>query len=385
MDRWMVTQSTRDSGNEPLRARFESIGLRLPESRLSTDDLLARTRHRTHIQLERLTGIHERRVAVDGDDSLTLAVGAARDCLAHSRYDAGDLDMVISCSISKYRGRFDQQLEPPLSMYVKNAIGAPQAMSFDVSNACAGMLTGVFLLNDLIRRGEIRRGMVVSGECISQLGTNASKQVRNVLSRQLASLTLGDAGAATIVEAAPPGHPGIEVAAFTTLSKHSRLCLAYPSHIGPGATMYTRSRAIHKVAIEDGLPLVEEALREVGVALGDVDWFIPHQTSARAIRKGVQEFERLFGAAPRHTVVNVEEYGNTSSTTHFVALYRYLQEGRFHPGDRVLLMALASGLEIGLVYFPMDELVSSYGRSDPSSRSGDTEPLATQSRGAPAR
>lgn len=384
MDRWMVTESARDAAEEPVRARFESIGLRLPETRLSTDELLSRTRHRTHIQLERLTGIHERRVAVDGDDSLTLAVGAARDCLAHSRYGPGDLDVVISCSISKYRGRFDQQLEPPLSMYIKDAIGAPQALSFDVSNACAGMLTGVFLLNDLIRRGEIRRGMVVSGECISQLGKNASKQVRNVLSRQLASLTLGDAGAAAIVDAAPAGHAGIDVAAFTTLSEHSRLCLAYPSHVGPGATMYTRSRAIHKVAIEDGLPLVEEALREVGVGLADVDWFIPHQTSARAIDKGVREFGRLFGAAPRHTVVNVEEYGNTSSTTHFVALYRYLQEGRFRPGERVLLMALASGLEIGLVYFPMDELVSSYGRSDPSSRSGHTEPLATQSRGAPA-
>jgi 3-oxoacyl-[acyl-carrier-protein] synthase-3 len=291
--------------------------------------------------------------------------------------------MVISCSISKYRGRFDQQLEPPLSMYVKTAIGAPDAMSFDVSNACAGMLTGVFILNDFIRRGEIRRGMVVSGECISPLGTNASKQVRNVLSRQLASLTLGDAGAAAIVDRAPEGAPGIDVAGFTTLSKHSRLCLAYPSKVGPAATMYTRSRAIHKVAIEDGLPLIEEALREVGIGLDDIDFFIPHQTSARAIRKGVEEFGRVFGARPRHTVVNVENYGNTSSTTHFVALYRYLQEGRFRPGDRVLLMALASGLEIGLLHFPMDELVNRYGSSHLRSRDLPAESVAVEPRRTP--
>ncbi|MGB8650613.1 MAG: 3-oxoacyl-[acyl-carrier-protein] synthase III C-terminal domain-containing protein [Mycobacteriales bacterium] len=381
-DRWMVTESAHDGdGSATLpQARFESIGLQLPETRLSTTDLLSRTRHRTGIQLERLTGIHERRVTVDGEDSLTLAVGAARDCLARSRHGPGDLDMVISCSISKYRGRFEQQLDPPLSLYVKNAIGAPQAMSFDVSNACAGMLTGVFILNDFIRRGEIRRGMVVSGECISQLGTNASQQVRNVLSRQLASLTLGDAGAAAIVERAPEGRPGIDVAAFTTLSQHSRLCLAYPSRVGPAASMYTRSRAIHKAAIAEGLPLVEEALREVGIELGDIDFFIPHQTSARAIRKGVEEFGRMFGTAPKHTVVNVEEYGNTSSTTHFVALYRYLQEGRFRPGDKVLLMALASGLEIGLVFFTMDELVNGYGSSHPGSSNGASEPLAADAR-----
>ena len=338
-------------------ARFESIGVRLPEQRLSTADLMAGTRHRTHIDLERLTGIHERRVARAGEDSLALAVGAARDCLSRSRHGAADLDMLISASISKYRGGFSQRLEPPLSLFVKQAIGAAQAVSFDVSNACAGMLTGVFILNDYSRRGEIERGMVVSGESISQLGQNAAQQVHSILSRQLASLTLGDAGAAVIVERAPEGAPGISVAAFTTLSKHSRLCLAYPSQVGPGASMYTKARTIHRVAIDDGPTLVKQALDDAGLQLDEVDWFIPHQTSDRAIRTGMKEIQARFGVAPKHTVSNVEEYGNTSSTTHFVALHRYLTDGRFARGERVLLLALASGLEIGVILFEMDGLV----------------------------
>jgi len=52
---------------------------------------------------------------------------------------------------------------------VKQAIGAAQAANFDLSNACAGMLTGVFILQDLVARGEINCGMVVSGEYISHL------------------------------------------------------------------------------------------------------------------------------------------------------------------------------------------------------------------------
>jgi 3-oxoacyl-[acyl-carrier-protein] synthase-3 len=338
-------------------ARFESIGAALPDARLSTDELMARTRHRTRIELERLTGIHERRIAGPGEDSFSLAVGAARDCLSRSRYDAGDLDMVVNASITKYRGGFTQRLEPPLSMSVKDAIGAPHATSYDLSNACAGMLTGVFLLNDAIRRGQIRRGMVVSGESISQLGANAATQVRSVLSRQLASLTLGDAGAAVIVDRAPDGEAGITVAGFTTLSAHSRLCLAYPSHVGPGASMYTQARAIHRVAIEEAPVLVEEALDAAGLSLDDIDYFIPHQTSARAIRTGVRSFAERVGALPRNVVVNVEDFGNTSSTTHFVAMHRYLREGQFVPTDRVLLLALASGLEIGVVVVELGELV----------------------------
>jgi 3-oxoacyl-[acyl-carrier-protein] synthase III len=67
---------------------------------------------------------------------------------------------------------------------------------------------------------------VVSGEYISNLSWNAAKQIRSLFSKQLASLTLGDAGAAVIVERAPGGS-GIDVIGFTTLAEHSRLCLAF--------------------------------------------------------------------------------------------------------------------------------------------------------------
>jgi len=117
---------------------------------------------------------------------------------------------------------------PPRGSSVKEAIGANDAINFDISNACAGMLTGVFVLHDMIRRGAIRRGIVVSGERISGLGTNAARMIRSILSPQLASLTLGDAGAAVIVDRVQEGTKGILLAGFTTLAEHSRLCLGLP-------------------------------------------------------------------------------------------------------------------------------------------------------------
>lgn len=61
-------------------------------------------------------------------------------------------------------------------------------------------------------------------------------------------------------------------------------------------------------------------------------------------------------------VVTVDHYGNTASTTHFVALIEELEAGRIRAGDRVALVALASGLEIGFVLVTIDEdLVSLYG------------------------
>lgn len=364
--RWLVTE--RSSGGEvaPFVSRVEAAGRRLPDVRLTTDALMATTKHRTHIDLERLTGIHERRVSNGDDDSFTLAVAAARDCLGHSRHTAAELEVVISCSITKYRAGLTQWLEPAMSVAVANEIGATNAVAFDVANACAGMLTGVFILNNWIRLGVVQRGMVVSGEYISQLGENAARHVRNIMSRELASLTLGDAGAALILERAHDGKTGIEFAGFTTVADHSRLCLAYPADHEPGARMFTKSRAIHQTAIKDTSPLLQEALDAAGVAIDDIDWVIPHQTSARAIRKGMKEVAAELGGAPKHdAVVTVDRYGNTASTTHTVALIEELEAGRIRAGERVALIALASGLEIGVLLVTIDdELAERYGNHD---------------------
>lgn len=361
---WLVTEGSSGGSPAPYAADITSAGRSLPVRHLSTEDLMASTRHRTGIDLERLTGIRDRRVVGADEDSLTLAAAAAADCLRRRHFDAADLDAVISCSITKYRGGSTQWLEPAMSDAVAEGIGASNAITFDVSNACAGMLTGVFVMNNWIRQGKIRAGLVVSGESISGLGRNAARHIRAITSRELASLTLGDAGAALLVERAD--EPGIGIAAFTTIAEHSRLCLAYPAVHEPGARMFTRSQALQKAAIRDTPVLLKEALDAAHIDISEVDHVIPHQTSARAIRKGMAQVTEALGGAPRNSaVVTVDHYGNTASTTHTVALIDELSEGRVAPGDQVALISLASGLVIGVVLFRASEgLVRSHGNTN---------------------
>jgi 3-oxoacyl-[acyl-carrier-protein] synthase-3 len=358
---WLLMESA-GAPALPYSASIVGAGRCLPEEHLSTGELMASARHHPAIDLERLTGIVERRVSGGQEDSLSLAVKAADDALTHRSWAPGDLDVVLSCSITKFRDGFAQWLEPSMSSLVAHSIGADRAATFDISNACAGMLTGVFIANNWIRRGQIRRALIVSGEYISQLALNAAQHIRNIMSRELASLTLGDAGAALLLERAPASEVGISVAGFTTIAAHSRLCLAYPADHEPAARMYTRSQALQKAAIRDTPPLLQEVLDASGLSIGDIDHVIPHQTSARAIRKGMAHVSDELGGEPRHpAVVTVDHLGNTASTTHTVALVGELEAGRIRPGDRVALVALASGLVIGVVLFTADEeLVSSY-------------------------
>ena len=188
--------------------------------------------------------------------------------------------MLISTSITRSKGRYTQSFEPPLSLYVKQAIGAAQAANFDLSNACAGMLTGVFILQDLVARGEINCGMVVSGEYISHLSWNAARQIRSLFSKQLASLTLGDAGAAVIVERAPSGC-GIDVIGFTSglvwQERHGR---RVPRQAAGQHEMVIEGKPGYAARLAD---CAEEAsrrfLRRLGMSWDEIDLVVPAPSS----------------------------------------------------------------------------------------------------------
>jgi 3-oxoacyl-[acyl-carrier-protein] synthase-3 len=346
------------------RGRIESVGVRLPEQRLATDELMERCRRAARVDLASLTGIRERRVCREGEDSLSLAVDAAWDCLSRSRHSPADLDVLISCSITKYVDGLSYRFEPALSLSIKEALGASHCFNFDITNACAGMLTGIAILDAMVRAGQIRCGMVVSGEYITSIADNAVRSVRSIASRQLASLTVGDSGAAVIVDRVEGADQGIDACELVTIAEHSGLCIGKPYRDGPGAAMHTRAKKLHQQAIAHAPPVIQRTLDRAGWEIEDVDVLIPHQTSVRAIRAGQKYFKAALGGWARETVNNLDAFGNTASTTHFVALHRYLREGRLRPENRVMLLGFASGIVVGALVFHVGELGGDHVRGD---------------------
>jgi 3-oxoacyl-[acyl-carrier-protein] synthase-3 len=313
------------------------------------------------IDLERLTGIRERRICGEGQDSRTLAIAGALNCLVRSRYAPDELEMLIFCGITTYVDSLEYQLEPSLSSEIASAIGATRAHTMDISNACAGMLTGALILEDFIQRGVIRRGMVVSGEWISHLAHNAQPNVDGISHPEVASLTVGDSGAAAILERCAPPR-GLRSSHFVTLAEHSELCEGRLYARGPGAWMTTDATEIHRISIRDAPELVRETAARAGIEYAKLDHVIAHQTSVRALRAGDRWARAQIGGRGGKFRENLEEFGNTASTSHFLALDRLLEQGRLRRGDSVMLVGFASGLAIGALVFTVDELADAYAR-----------------------
>jgi len=343
------------------KCQIESIGVKTPGRILTTSELIGKFRIPCIRKFGLLTGINERKICSAGEDSFSLAEDAAKNCLHHSKYHPEELDMIINCSITKYKGGLSHLYEPSFSALIGKSLGARKAITFDISNACAGMLTGVYIAEKYFRQGIIRTCMIVSGEYISNLCTHAIKKIRTPLSSELSSLTLGDYGAAAILERTSDEKKGLTVSGFATLSKYSSLCVGRQNRNSPGGVMKTKSKKIHQAAITESVPVVKEALQKCGMSFSEITWLIPHQTSRSSIISGANHYYDYFRERPEQVVITLKETGNTASTTHFLALYKYLEEKRFHENDNIMLLCMASGLVIGVVIFRMNDMVKRYG------------------------
>ncbi len=330
------------------KSRFESIGASLPSKVVSTKELMANMHNTQNIDLEALTGIKERRVRSANEDSFTFAVDASRNCLSQSQYRAEDLDVIISTSITRLKDNVKVFDEPPMSYYVKKAIGAKNAMHFDISNACAGMMTGCMVLNNLIHSGMVKNGMVVSGEYNTAIADTALKEINKPIHPQFASLTVGDSGVAYIMDQTE-NDEGVDLIDMATVTKYADLCLGLPSEENPGIAMYTKTKDIQDQFKGRFPQFVESTFQKQNREFDpdDYNYIVLHQMAKRVTKANLNALENHFGKPMPPDLNSIEEFGNTSSTTLFLVLYNKLKEGLIQPGMKILLISLASGIILG--------------------------------------
>jgi 3-oxoacyl-[acyl-carrier-protein] synthase III len=232
---------------------------------------------------------------------------------------------------------------------------------FDVVNACAGMFTGIYVLQGMIRSGMARCGLVVSGEQNFPLAETAARELRHSFDGQLAALTLGDGGAALILDRSPDPHFGFQRIDLVTGAKHDHYCYSRPSRRGRGGILVTKARGLQRKGNEHFPAYFKRALDTTGWAMDDLQHIIPHQVSVRAIENGVRAVSRYLECAlPDITRCSADHYGNTSTTSHFLAVHDAILQGRIQNGHNAMLVSGASGIVIAHATYTFDDLPQRY-------------------------
>ena len=318
-----------------VRAVFRGVGHYLPErvfensefeSSLDTSDEWIRSR----------TGIERRHFAADGQTTSQMAVLAATAALADANLAPSDLDAIILATSTA------DLTFPSAATMVQSELGMTHGFAYDVQAVCAGFIFGLANANAMIISGQANRVMIIGAETFSRI-LDFSDRATCVL--------FGDGAGAVIVEAAQGDGSSDDkgILSVDLNSDGSYRDLLYVdggvSSTGTIGVLKMQGRELFKHAV---IKLAETActsLERAGLSQKDLDWIVPHQANLRIISGTAKKL----GVSMDRVIVTLRDHGNTSAASIPLALAVGKAEGKFRPGDVLLLEAIGGGLAWGSV------------------------------------
>ena len=276
------------------------------------------------------TGIRERRFA-EKDEALTDIAGpAARAALAEAGADPASIDLIIVATVTP------DMMFPTSSALLADQLGMPDAAAYDLLAGCTGFMYGIAQAYAMLSSGLARRALVVGGDVLSKI---LDWEDRSTL------VLFGDGAGAVVMEpVGDGGFLGFELGADGGGGENLWLPGSGSRHFDdPDSFVKMNGREVFKFATRVMVSSAEKILAECGLAVGEVDVYVPHQANKRIIDHAA----RKLGIPEERTVVNVDRYGNTSSGSIPLALADAKADGRLRGGELVLMTGMGAGLTWG--------------------------------------
>lgn len=334
-------------------SRIQGTGIYLPEERVSSRSLLDEIQAEARFGicndwLQRVTGIREKRITPGGVLPSDMAVTAALEAMDRAEITAREIDAII------YTGLTRDHLEPATAHAVQAKLRASRATVFDISNACHGFMNGVHVMDALIATGQVRNGLVVTGEQGSQLTRRAIENLKHVSTRAqfmsvAAALTLGDAGAAMILGPKTSPETGLVGLMLQSQGQHANLCtVSEPAE-------QTLMSADMPAIIEETAKLMAKMFREC--MYSRLKWEI-HQLSKYLIHqvgsKTFQIYSRLTGVPTAIMPRTVDFLGNLVTASIPLSIHYCEKNRELRAGDKIYVSTTGSGISLSQAGFIWD-------------------------------
>ncbi len=316
-----------------IRARVIGAGACLPSNIVTNDDL-AKKMDTSDEWIQGRTGIKQRYIALPGEKTSDLALGAARAALADAGIDAGELDMIICATTTP-----DESF-PATATVVQARLGMTKGAAFDVQAVCSGFIYGMSIADSLIRTGAARTILLIGAETMSRL-LDWEDRTTCVL--------FGDGAGAVVLQA----HMGTGTNADqgilnTRLFSDGRLHDMLYADGGVSSTqgagkLRMQGKEVFKHAVTNIAAAIVASAEAANIPLDQIDWFVPHQANQRILDGTAKKL----GIDPAKVVSTLAVHGNTSAASVPLALVTAIQDGRIKRGDLVLLEAMGGGFTWG--------------------------------------
>ncbi|WP_379969978.1 beta-ketoacyl-ACP synthase III [Ectobacillus sp. sgz5001026] len=306
-----------------MNAGIVGIGRHVPEKVLTNHDL-EKIVETSDEWIRTRTGIEERHIASDDENTSDMALKAAEAAIKDAGISAEDIELILVSTVTP-----DQPF-PTVSCMIQEKLGAKNAAAMDISAACAGFMYGMITAKQFIESGTYKYVLVVAVEKLSKITDWTDRNT---------AVLFGDGAGAAIIGPVSEGRGilSFELGADGSGGKH--LYEDEQKHI------IMNGREVFKFAVRQMGDSAISVIEKAGLTKEDVDFLVPHQANIRIMESSRQRL----GLPEEKMSKTVAKYGNTSASSIPIAIVEELNNGRIKDDDVIVLVGFGGGLVWGAV------------------------------------
>ncbi len=281
------------------------------------------------------TGVVRRHI-VGTETTVSMAIEAGRRAVEDAGIAPEEIDLILVSTISP------NAILPCVACRVQEALGAVNAACYDLSAACTGFILAYSTVLAYMAGGMIKTALIVASDSLSNL-TNWEDRGTCIL--------FGDGAGAAVVRAGdgpfylPVTHADGSLGdSLTCRSRqdHHQVFGGSLAETYDDASYYIEmdGKAIFQFAVRKVPEVIRETLQKNNVRQEEIDWFVLHQANGRII----ESVAKRLGEPLEKFPMNVQEYGNTSSSSIPLLLDEMKKKGMLQPGQKLMLAGFGAGL-----------------------------------------
>ena len=310
-------------------SRIVGTGGYLPSRVISNEELAQRV-DTSDEWIRSRTGIRQRHIAADDEQTSDLARAASLQALAAAGIAPSSIELIIVATTTP------DMVFPATACILQDKLGAHGGPAFDVQAVCSGFVYGLALADLMVKAGQVKSALVVGAEVYSR--------ILDWNDRGTCVLFGDGAGAVVLIPAAEPGILSCHLHA----DGHYRDILAVPGTVSHGAIsgrplLTMEGNAVFKFAVKVLAEVAQEALTANNLPASAIDWLIPHQANLRIMDATAKKLH----LPPEKMITTVDRHANTSAASIPLALDLAVRDGRIRRGHHVMLAGVGGGFTWG--------------------------------------
>ncbi|MCD6062770.1 MAG: 3-oxoacyl-ACP synthase [Flavipsychrobacter sp.] len=322
-------------------AYISGISYYTPQQVLTNDTLKEMYPNGEIDKAEQITGIKKRHLAARDESTSDMAVHAAEKLFAEHGIDRSTIDFVIVCTQTP-----DYYL-PSTSCIVQNALGlATTTGALDINMGCSGYVYSLGMAKGMVESGISKNVLLLTADIFSRFIHPKDKANQ---------IIFGDAASATLITALPGGFKLNDFVFGTDGSGAENLIIKEGAgkhfnktfeerfdeygNVLSDSYLYMNGNNVFSFTIQSVPVLIKQVLEKNRLELDNVDHFIFHQAN-----NFILEYLRKKIKIPAEKFIrNIEQLGNTTSSTIPLAFKDAIDQQRFKTGEHVLLAGYGVG------------------------------------------